>query len=244
MLKRLLPQSVKARLLGLIGVSFCILISAIVISTAIERKNKFFQTEELRLKAKYNSVQKGFEDEAHLATSLALVVASMPEVQNAFELRDRQQLTKITMPFFKEEKERLSLAQFQFHTSPATSFLRLHKPKKFGDDLSSFRHTVVEVNRNQTVISGIEKGVAGFGIRGVVPVSMNKNHIGSVEFGIKLNSQLLKSMKKLLGVDISAIVPDGQGYKYLAKTHSLSISETSYPWLKEVMEEGTLCLLP
>ena len=239
-MKRLLPQTVKARLLGLIGVSFCILISAIVIFSAIERKNKFFQAEELRLKAKYAGVQRGIEDEAHMATSLALVVASMPDVQKAFELRDRRQLSDITMPFFKQEKERLSLAQFQFHTSPATSFLRLHKPKKFGDDLSSFRHTVVEVNRSKRVISGIEKGVAGFGIRGVVPVFLNKNHIGSVEFGIKLNDNLLKSMKKLLGVDISVLIPDGQGFKYLAKTHSLTIPETNYPWLRKVMEEGTV----
>lgn len=238
MFKRLLPQTVKARLQGLVGVSFCLLISTIVISTAIERSSRFFQAEELRLKAKYYGVQRGFEDEAHMATSLALVVASMPDVQKAFGFRNRQQLSDITMPFFKNEKDRLALAQFQFHTSPATSFLRLHKPKKFDDDLSSFRHTVVEVNSKKRVVSGIEKGVAGFGIRGVVPVFMDKNHIGSVEFGIKLNSKLLNSMKEVLNVDISVIVPDGQGFKYLAKTHSLTIPETSYSWLRKVMEEG------
>lgn len=240
MLKKLLPQTVKARLLGLIGVSFCILISAIVISTAIERKNKFLQAEELRLKARYNSVQRGFEDEAHMATALALVVASMPDVQNAFASRDRQHLKDLTMPFFKQEKERLSLAQFQFHTPPATSFLRLHKPQKFDDDLSSFRYTVLEVNSRKNVVSGIEKGVAGFGIRGVVPVFIDKNHIGSVEFGIKLNNKLLASMKKTMEVDISAIVPDGSAFKYLAKTHSLAIPEKSYPWLRKIMEQGTI----
>ncbi len=237
-MRRLLPQTVKARLLGLIGFSFCLLIAAIVISTAIERKDSFLQAEELRLLGKYNGVQRGFEDEAKLATSLALVVAEMPDVQKAFSSRNRQHLLELTMPFFKKEKDRLALAQFQFHTAPATSFLRLHKPKKFDDDLSSIRQTVVEVNRSKKIVSGIEKGRAGLGIRGVVPVYMKGNHTGSVEFGIKLNDHLLKSMKDVLEVDISAIIPDGQGFKYLAKTHSLSISEKDYPWIRKIMAEG------
>jgi len=238
MFKKILPQTVKARLLSLIGGSFFLLIGAVVVSTAIERKNSFIQAEELKLRAKYNGVQRGFEDKAELATSLALVVAGMPDVQKAFGFRNRRQLTGLTLPFFKQEKEHLSLAQFQFHTAPATSFLRLHKPEKFGDDLSAIRQTVIEVNRTKKNVAGIEKGRAGLGIRGVVPVFMRGNHTGSVEFGIKLNDKLLNSMKEVLDVDISVIVPDGQRFKYLAKTHSLNIPEKVYPWLRKIMEEG------
>ena len=237
-MRKILPQTVKAKMLGLIGGSFFVLIGAIVLSTAMERKNSFLQAEEMKLIGKYSGVQKGFDDKAELATSLALVFASMPDVQKAFGTRNREKLTELTLPFFKKEKEHLALAQFQFHTSPATSFLRLHKIKKFGDDLSSFRKTVVEVNKNKTTVSGIEKGVAGLGIRGVVPVYMDGNHIGSVEFGIKLNDALLKSMKEVMDVDISAVIPDGQGFKYLAKTHSLSIPKESFGWLKAIMEDG------
>ena len=62
-----------------------------------------------------------------------------------------------------------------------------------------------------------------------MPVYMEGNHTGSVEFGLKLNDKLLESMKEVLDVDISAIIPDGQGGKYLAKTHSLNIPEKAYP---------------
>ncbi len=153
MLRRFLPQSVKARLLSVIGLSFCLLISATVYLTAMEGKKTFLQAEELRLEARFNGVQKAFEDEARSATAMALVVAAMPDVQKAFGLRNRQQLTDMTLPFFKAEKQRLSLAQFQFHLPPATSFLRLHKPEKFGDDLSSIRQTVIEVNKTKRSIS-------------------------------------------------------------------------------------------
>jgi len=236
MLKRLLPQTVKVRLLGAIGFSFFLLISATVILTALEKKNTFLQAEQLNLEAKYNGVIKALEDKSNIATAMALVVAAMPDVQNAFGEQDRDKLSALTLPFFKKEKERLSLAQFQFHLPPATSFLRLHKPAKFGDDLSSIRQTVIEVNKNKTTVSGIEKGVAGLGIRGVVPVYQDKTHIGSVEFGIKLNDKLLMPMKEAMGVNISVVIPDGQGFKYLAKTHSLSIPQKSYPWLGKMMK--------
>jgi len=236
MLRRLLPQTVKAKLLSTIGLSFFLLISATVILTAREKKQSFLQAEQLNLEAKFNEVIKAMEDEAKTATAMALVVAAMPDVQNAFGEQDRERLSGLTLPFFKKQKERLSLAQFQFHLPPATSFLRLHKPAKFGDDLSSIRQTVIEVNKNKTTVSGIEKGRSGLGIRGVVPVFQNKKHIGSVEFGIKLNDKLLMPMKEVLGVDISVVVPDGQGFKYLAKTHSLSIPQKSFPWLSKMMK--------
>jgi len=238
--RKLLPQTVKARLLSLIGFSFCLLIGITVVLTGIERKKSFISSEQLRLEAKFNGAQRVFEDKAGLASAMALVVAAMPDVQQAFGFRNRQQLLKLTLPFFEEQKERLSLAQFQFHLPPATSFLRLHKPEKFDDDLSSFRNTVVAVNSSKQIISGIEKGRAGFGIRGVVPVAMNGNHVGSVEFGIKLNDKLLGAMKKTLGVDLSVVIPVGDGFTYLAKTHSMDIPQKSYPWLRKIMNEDKI----
>ena len=240
MLRKILPQTVRSKMLGLIGGSFFVLIAAIVLSTSMERKNSFLQAEEMKLVGKYHGVQKAFDDKAELATSLSLAFASMPDVQKAFGSHDRQHLTDITLPFFEKEKERFALAQFQFHTPPATSFLRLHKVKKFGDDLSSFRKTVVAVNSNKKTVSGIEKGVSGLGIRGVAPVFMEGKHIGSVEFGIKLNDALLNSLKKVMDVDISAVIPDGQGFKYLAKTHSHAIPKESFGWMKAIMEDGKI----
>ena len=127
MLKRLLPQTVKAKLLAAIGFSFFILISATVLLTAKEKEQTFLQAERLNLTAKFNGIIKSLEDEARTATAMALVVAAMPDVQNAFGDQDREQLSALTLPFFENERKRLSLAQFQFHLPPATSFLRLHK---------------------------------------------------------------------------------------------------------------------
>ncbi len=73
---------------------------------------------------------------------------------------------------------------------PATSFFRVHKPSKFDDDLSGFRKTVVEANRGKKVISGLEVGRAGPGLRMVYPLFYENRHLGSVEFGAGLKASL------------------------------------------------------
>lgn len=107
------------------------------------------------------------------------------KIVEAFAKRNREYLKRRLVPLFKKVlKPKFGVKQFQFHLPPATSFFRIHKPNKYGDDLSSFRKTVVTANTEKRVVSGVEVGRAGLGIRVVYPVFYNGTHIGSVEFGI------------------------------------------------------------
>ena len=54
-----------------------------------------------------------------------------------------------------------------------TSVFRVQSPPEYGDDLSSFRHKVVESNKRQTLVTGLEDGVSCTGFRYVVPLSYN-----------------------------------------------------------------------
>jgi methyl-accepting chemotaxis protein len=240
MLKIGTRQTVKSKLLVLIGFSFFLLVGGIVISTAMEKKKTFLQGEQLQLQAKYEQVQKVFQDSAAEALAMAFVVAEMPDVQRLFAERNRTELTHITLPMFKNLKEQLHLAQFQFLTPPATSFLRLHKPEKFDDDLSAIRQTVVQANQQKQSVSGLEIGVAGLGLRGVVPVLFEGKHVGVVEFGKDLDDALVMPLKEKFGVDVSVIAPDGNSFKFLAKTHSLTIPEGRYPFLRTIMEQKSV----
>ena len=142
----LMPTTVRARLILLISISFALMVGSIVVASSVERKKTLYSAEELKLEAIYATINGALEEQATLATSMAIVVAEMPDIQEAFAAKDRERLKKLTMPLFAEYKDELNLAQFQFHLPPATSFLRLHKLDKYGDDLSSFRHTVTTVN--------------------------------------------------------------------------------------------------
>ena len=78
------------------------------------------------------------------------------------------------------KKERIR--QFHFHLPDNRSFLRFHRPEKFGDDLSGVRPTVVYVNREHKFIEGFEEGKIFNGIRFVYPLfDMDRGYVGSVE---------------------------------------------------------------
>lgn len=114
-------------------------------------------------------------------------------------------------PIYKELKNRFDVQQVQFHTPAATSFYRAHKPEKYGDDLSSFRKTVVEVNKTKHSVQGIEQGVAGLGIRGITPISHDEYHLGTVEAGMSFGQSFFDQFKEKYKVDISLSTIDERG---------------------------------
>ncbi|MDY0321342.1 MAG: methyl-accepting chemotaxis protein [Arcobacteraceae bacterium] len=78
--------------------------------------------------------------------------------------------------------------QIHIHTADVKSFLRHWKPEKYGDELSSFRHTINKVKETKQPLSGIEAGKAGLVIRGLSPIISDNRYIGSVEFIQGFNS--------------------------------------------------------
>jgi len=144
--------------------------------------------------------------ESNLKTSLEKTViavesiASNPEVEKLFYERDREGLLELLAPTYEAIKG--EVAQFQFHLPDSTSFLRLHKPEKYGDSLKEFRITVNEANATQKTVYGIEEGVAGYGLRVVVPMFYNGEHIGSVEYGNDFGSGYVEQLKEMYGDDV------------------------------------------
>jgi len=81
------------------------------------------------------------------------------------------------------------------HTADIHSFVRLWNLKKYGDDLSSFRHTINYVAKTKKPLKAFEVGRAGLVIRGIAPIMKNSEYLGSVEYIMGLNS-ITKSLKK------------------------------------------------
>ena len=161
------------------------------------------QAEKRELAGLYESVTDSLKAESRLATAMATLVANMPEAQMAFAKQDRARLLELFRDAYLKLSADHGVRQFQFHSPPAFSFARIHKPEKYGDDLSSFRPTVVKTNSDRSVVTGLEVGVAGLGIRGVVPMFYDDKHIGSVEFGMSFGQPFFDSIKAKHGVDVA-----------------------------------------
>jgi methyl-accepting chemotaxis protein len=170
------------------------------------------------LQGAFNTMDAAVAAEGRLAEALASLVAEMPAVQQAFAKGDRERLTAETVTAFKVLKERYAADQFQFHTAPATSYLRVHKLDKFGDDLSSFRNTVVLTNTEHHPVRGIESGIYGLGVRGIVPVNYQGKAIGSVEFGMSFGQPFFDHFKTQYHVDVALHLAEEKGFKTFAST--------------------------
>ncbi|KUI98388.1 methyl-accepting chemotaxis protein [Vibrio sp. MEBiC08052] len=139
-------------------------------------------------------------------------IAALPEVQKAVAQHDKSKLSQLFDVQWPQIRAS-GVSQFQFHIPPAYSLYRVHKPNKSGDDLSSFRHTVVDVNTSHRSISGIEVGVAGLGLRYVVPISFEEQHVGSVEFGMTLNRETFTNLLRDELTDLAIRVRKNDGLK-------------------------------
>ena len=170
------------------------------------------EAEQKELKNLYKSAVAEIESEGRLAQAMSYIIASDTTMSKAMAEGRRDDLAARTVPLFKELKKQYGVRQFQFHLPPAISFLRAHKAKKFGDDLSSFRKTILATNNKKQAIKGLEKGVAGLGVRGINPIYHNAKHIGSVEFGMSFGQDFFEKFKVDYGVDIALHVKKGNAF--------------------------------
>jgi methyl-accepting chemotaxis protein len=111
-------------------------------------------------------VEQDLAEQKNTAAMLAMTISQDAAITAAFAAGDRPGLLALTKPIFAELKKSYGVAQFQFHTPASKSFLRLHKPEKFGDDLSSFRHTVVKANADKGLITDEGVGRSGASVAG------------------------------------------------------------------------------
>ncbi|MFC2074237.1 diguanylate cyclase [Campylobacterota bacterium] len=130
-----------------------------------------------------------FKHITHHYESIANSLLLREDVLEAFENQDREALLKSTQPLYKELlTQNPYLHIMHFHTKETKSFLRLHKPSKFGDDLSDIRHMINKVNSAKTKQIGMEVGRYGIYYRVALPVfNSSGKHLGAFEFGIDIN---------------------------------------------------------
>ncbi|WP_162299723.1 methyl-accepting chemotaxis protein [Marinospirillum perlucidum] len=176
------------------------------------------QTEQRALQRLHQAALDEIQSQEDQAVNLALALAQQPSIQLSFAQQDRNALREELVPVFSTLSEEVGIEQMQFHLPPATSFLRLHRVGRHGDDLSSFRHTVVAVNETREPVSGIEVGRAGIGIRGVVPMFWRGEHTGSFEFGLSLHQTYADAFKASQAADLAIYLPEGEGFKQLVST--------------------------
>ncbi|MBN2815722.1 MAG: HD domain-containing protein [Campylobacterales bacterium] len=110
----------------------------------------------------------------------------------------RKQLYKTLQPYYEHlHKNGLNIILFSFENNHV--FLRVHKPSKHSDDISSVRKMIVNVNENKEIVRGFEQGKISHAFRNIYPLYYKGKYLGSVDISFSSES-LQKHISEIYGV--------------------------------------------
>jgi len=115
-------------------------------------------------------------------------------IKEAFFKKDRKKLYELSKGRWNTLKsENKYLKVMHFHNPDGTSFLRMHQPNKFGDNIAKFRQMVAKMHKVKKPLFGFEAGIFNLAYRIFLPIFYQNEYIGALEFGSRPD-QLLESM--------------------------------------------------
>ena len=157
--------------------------------------NEFLQLTSKENKKIYSQIYNKYND---LSTIIFKTKIDTQDVKNILLIEDKDKAREELYKHLKDTYklyESHNLKQLHFHTIDNKSFLRFHRPDKYGDDLTGIRHTVEYVNKYKKPINGFEEGKIYNGFRFVYPIFDNDIYLGSVEVSFSVLSMLEELIK-------------------------------------------------
>lgn len=122
----------------------------------------------------------------------------------------RNWLRIYTKPIYDSLKS-IGLTHMHYHFADATSFLRMHRPFFFGDDLS-FRDAVVRVKEKKELVQGFENGRHLLAYRFIFPLEYDGEYIGSVELSVGVR-EIINMMSRIYGLGYSYLLEKDKVFK-------------------------------
>ena len=116
------------------------------------------------------------------------ILRQLPEAQEKQIINLHNELYDLLQSRYQNLKETVYLRQLHFHHTDGRSFLRMHRPNKYGDPLFDVRYSIKMANTNKIYMEGFEEGRIFNGYRYVYPVIENGIHLGSVEISVSMNA--------------------------------------------------------
>jgi len=177
-----------------------------------------------RLRDKIAQTQSSFALELaskqHKMEQLASYVASFPAVRQLFlagrkaveqegggaggeeAAKIRDKLLTVSQDIWFLLGQGFDVLQMHYHLpGKATSFLRVHQPEAYGDQLAPFRQMLIDAHESESLIGGLEVGRGDLALRGVAPVYAYDPELGT---DVYVGTLELANLLKRLVNDVAA----------------------------------------
>jgi len=192
---------------------FSLFVLVVVISIVTNyyfNKNYEQETQKL-ITGRINHVQKNIDDICSKALYGASICAGLDVVQRAYKAyyitNNLDSCSNIIESEFRSINDLIQTntgleARIQFHLPPAQSFIRCWTTTR-GDDLSSYRKSLLKINKTHVPVTGIETERSGLVLVGISPVFSNRGkYFGSNEILFPIN-KLVEQLKDEQGEDFA-----------------------------------------
>jgi len=218
--------------------------SSLVELGIISQREIIREEEQERLQGYSRALDHNIELQGQWAVSLASSFALNPEVAGALANQDRYRLVQLCYSAFIFMRRHYGIMQFNFHTIPPRNFVRMQMLYVFGDDLH-YRQTILDAISWRKETFGIEKGITGYGIRGVAPVLDKGALTGTVEIGFSFGKPILQQIKKQFDVEVSILVPDenSTAFTSIATTFPDPVKRFDPVYAKVLLDQHTELLI-
>jgi len=184
-----------------IAISVIAVIGLVILGSLFYKKlkvleNQFYTTLEKNINSIYALK---IEEKKNVGMTNVLALANDSILIEALKTNNRSLAIYEIRRLMKNYKKYTNLkdVKIHMHTKDAHSFLRAWKIQKYGDDLSSFRKTIMWVKEHKKPLAAIELGRAGLVLRAVAPMfDKDGEYVGSIEFMQTPNSIASDLQKK------------------------------------------------
>ncbi len=227
-------MNLKLKVLSIVALIFTI-VSIIYVTLQIKGYNQDIQWAIAREEQSLDSTLSLLEQHQldHFVHRLNSIVQN-DSIISALAQQKRKQLYNLTLPFFLDFKlENNTELNIHFHLPDGNSFLRMHNPEKYGDNLLKIRPVIREVHNKKVSLSAYEIGRSGCYYRIIEPLFHEDIYIGAVEIGIPV-STFTKAIDEQLQVKTFLFFETDRWNKVFYKQFDIHIATTP-----SVPDEGT-----
>jgi methyl-accepting chemotaxis protein len=201
----------------LFGVAIVVASVGAIVAGGLYGADRLVQrAEERELDGQMKFLRDAMAAEARTAEVFGTLLAELPPVQKALADDDREAALRFLQSPYARLKKDYNVESVVLWSPPATVFLRVHQPEKFGDDVSKRLPMVRGTIERHQATSGLDVTTSGTGPRAVVPISYEGRHVGAVTFGFGFGQRFFDEFKKRSGAAAAMFVKDGEGFRHYA----------------------------
>ncbi len=159
---------------------------------------------EICLKEVQKLLSTELDEDAELLSSQIDTLEDNKNLQDAWQAKDRDKLLSYAMPIFEEMRSQHQVTHFYFVDPDGVCFLRVHKPKRYGDKIDRF--TLDTAKREEAQAHGIEIGPLGtFALRVVRPWKIDGELVGYIELGEEID-HITPKLKEIIGAEMFFVI--------------------------------------